>query len=64
MVHQNFQEAIAQLSTNEGMSSEEIKSHFNLNEEDMSTMQSYNPLIQAVVPRPIILCSCCWQSDN
>lgn len=64
MSHQNFQEAIEQLSTNEGMSSEEMKSHFNLNEDDMSAMQSYNPLIQAVTPRPVILCSCCFQSDN
>ena len=64
MSHQNFQEAIEQLSTNEDMSSEEMKSHFNLNEDDMSAMQSYNPLIQAVTPRPITLCSCCFQSDN
>ena len=64
MVHQNFQEAIEQLSTNEGMDSEEMKKHFNLNEEDMKAMQSYNPLIQAVAPNPTILCCCCWQSDN
>jgi len=63
MSHQNFQEAIAQLSTNESMNSEEIKSHFNLNEEDMSAMQSYNPLVQAVAAFPP-LCSCCFQSDN
>lgn len=64
MSHQNFQEAIAQLSTNECMDSEEIKNHFNLNEEDMKAVKSYNSIIQAVVPRPTILCSCCWQSDN
>ena len=63
MVHQNFQEAIEQLSTNEGMDSEEMKRHFNLNEEDMKAMQSYNPLIQSVAPKPF-LCCCCWQSDN
>ena len=65
MVHQNFQEAIAQLSMNEGMNSEEIKSHFNLNEEDMKAMQSYNPIIQAVKPVSFTpLCCCCLQSDN
>ena len=63
MGHQNFQEAIAQLSTNEDVNSEEIKSHFNLNEEDMRAMKSYNPLMQTAVRAPI-LCSCCWQSDN
>lgn len=64
MVHQDFQEAIAQLSTNEGMNSEEIKSHFNLNEEDMMAIQSYNP-IQAITPRPTgYCCCCCYQSDN
>jgi len=61
MVHQEFQEAIEQLS--EGMNSEEINNHFNLSKEDMSAMQSYNPLIQAVTPRPF-LCCCCYQSDN
>jgi len=65
MVHQNFQEAIAQLSTNEGMDSEEMKRHFNLNEEDMKAMQSYNPLIQAAKPVSYTpLCCCCWQSDS
>jgi hypothetical protein len=63
MDHQNFQEAIAQLSTNEGMNSEEIRSQFNLSREDMSAMQSYSPLVQATVPRPI-LCCCCLQNDN
>ena len=63
MNHQNFQEAIAQLSTNEGLESEAIKSQFNLNEEDMSAMQSHNSLIQAAAPRPI-LCCCCDQCDN
>ena len=65
MDHQNFQEAIAQLSTKEGMSSEEIKSHFNLSEEDMKSMQSYNPLIQEKAPQGVTqLCCCCWQSDS
>lgn len=64
MDHQNFQEAIAQLSMNAGANSDEIKSRFNLNEEDMMAMQSSSSLIQAVVPRPTILCCCCFQSDN
>ena len=58
MVHQNFQEAIAQLSTNEDLNSEEIKSQFNLNEEDMKAMKSYNPLIQAT-SAALLLCCCC-----
>jgi hypothetical protein len=64
MEHQNFQEAIAQLSTSDVMDSEEMKKHFNLKEEDMQAMQSYNPTIQAMTPRPTILCCCCWQSDS
>ena len=65
MVHQNFQEAIEQLSTNEGMDSEEMKKHFNLNESDMTAMQSYTPLVQAAKPESLIpLCCCCMQSDN
>lgn len=63
MNHQNFQEAIAQLSTSEGLESEAIKSQFNLNEEDMRAMQSHNSLIQTVVPRPG-LCCCCVQCDS
>jgi uncharacterized protein (DUF433 family) len=59
MVHQEFQEAIEQLSTNEGMNSEVIKNRFNLNEEDIKAMKSYNPSIQAMTPRPIFLCCCC-----
>lgn len=59
MSHQNFQEAIEQLSMNESLSSEEIKGKFNLSEEDMMAMNSYNPLIQSVTPRPAELCCCC-----
>ena len=59
MSHQNFQEAIAQLSTNENVNPGEIKSKFNLNEEDMMAMSSYNSLIQAKTPRPASVCSCC-----
>ena len=60
MVHQNFQEAIAQLSMNEGMNCEEIKSHFNLNDEDMKAMKSYDPLIQGkTTPDPGGWCCCC-----
>jgi uncharacterized protein (DUF433 family) len=59
MDHQNFQEAIAQLSTSEGLNPEEIKNRFNLNEEDIKAMKSYNPSIQAMTPRPTVLCCCC-----
>ena len=59
MVHQNFQEAIAQLSMNEGMNSEEIKSHFNLNEEDMMAIKSDNSLLNSATRPTPILCSCC-----
>ncbi len=64
MNHQNFQEAIEQLSTNEGMNSEEIKSHFNLSKEEIKAIQN-NPLMLTVVPRPTNnCCCCCYQSDN
>ena len=59
MGYQNFQEAIAQLAMNEGMNSEEIKSKFDLNEDDMMAIKSHDPLIQAVIPRPILPCCCC-----
>jgi nitrogen fixation/metabolism regulation signal transduction histidine kinase len=58
MDHQNLQEAIQQLSANESMNSEEIKSNFNLNEEDMIAMQSNNQLNQKVTPRPGYCCCC------
>ena len=65
MIYQNLQEAIEQISADEVLSSEEIKSHFNLSEEDMTSMQSYNPLMQTVTPRPTSgCCCCCYQSDN
>jgi hypothetical protein len=59
MNHQNFQEAIAQLSSNEGLNSEEIKNRFNLNEEDMSAMQSDNSRVNSVTRPTPILCCCC-----
>ena len=59
MSHQNFQEAIAQLST-EGLNPEEIKSQFNLNEDDMMAIKSYNPIIQGkTTPDPGGWCCCC-----
>ncbi len=69
MVHQDFQEAIAQLSTNETMSSEEIKKHFNLSKEDVLAMESHNPLMETLAPRratAISYCYCCtcYQSDS
>ena len=59
MNHQNFQEAIEQLSANEGMNSEQVKGKFNLSQEDMIAMQSNNSHIQAVKPQPISYCCCC-----
>ena len=59
MSHQNFQEAIEQLSANEAMNSEQVKGKFNLSQEDMIAMQSNNSLIQAVTPQPVQLCCCC-----
>jgi len=68
MIYQNLQEAIEQISADEVLSSEEIKSHFNLSKEDMmSIIKPHSPLIKAVAPRPVsycTCCSCCWQSDN
>ena len=64
MVHQEFQEAIAEISTNEGMNSEEIRSQFNLTEEEIKAIK-ISPLMQTVTPRPTSSCSCCcMQSDN
>jgi hypothetical protein len=63
MDYQNLQEAIGQISTDENLSFEEIRSKFNLTEEEMKAVQN-NPLMQTVVPRPTSWCSCCWQSDN
>jgi hypothetical protein len=57
MNHQNFQEAIAQLST-EQSNLTEVKNQFNLNEEDMMAMKSDNSLVNSVA-RPIFLCCCC-----
>ena len=57
MSHQNFQEAIAQLST-EQSNLTEVQNQFNLNEEDMMAMKSDNSLVNSVT-RPIILCCCC-----
>lgn len=62
MDHKNLQEAIEQLSSNQGMNSEEVKSNFNLNENDMMAMQSHSST-QKVTPRPGYCC-CCFQSDN
>lgn len=65
MVHQNFQEAIAQLSTDEGMSSEELKNHFNLSKEDFLALESHSSLMETVAPRPTAgYCCTCYQSDN
>ncbi len=67
MIHQNLQEAIEQISADEVLNSEEIKSHFNLSKEDMMAMKPHSPLMETVTPRPVgfcTCCSCCWQSDN
>ena len=66
MSYQNFQEAIEELSTNEVLSSEEIKSHFNLSKEDMMALKPHSPLMETVTPRPVAFCfcCCCFQSDN
>ena len=64
MVYQNFQEAIAQLSTNDDFrgtlrsNPEEIKSKYELNENDMKAMNSYSP---KATPRPdaAVCCCCC-----
>ncbi len=63
MIHQNFQEAIEQISTDDKMDSEEIKSKFNLSEEEMKAIQN-SPLMQTITPRTTALCCTCYQSDN
>ena len=63
MVHQEFQEALEQLSVKEGMDSEELKKHFNLSKEDVMAME-ITPLMETSAPRPTSFCCCCMQSDN
>jgi len=64
MSHQNFQEAIEELSSGELVKYEEIKNRFNLTEEEMKAVQN-SPLMQTVTPRPTASCCCtCTQSDN
>ena len=63
MIYQNLQEAIEQISADEVLNSEEIKSKFNMNEEEMKAIQN-SPLMQTVTPRPTSWCCCCQQSDN
>jgi len=58
MVHQNFQEAIAQLST-EQSNLTEVKNQFDLNEEDMRAMKSDKSLVNSVTRPTPILCCCC-----
>ena len=60
MVHQNIQDAIAQMSMDNSLNSEEAKNRFNLNEEDMKIIQSNDSLIQgATQPAPGLCCCCC-----
>ncbi len=64
MVHQDFQKALEQISNNEVMNSEEIKSQFNLSKEDMMAME-FSPSLETKTPRAVgLCCCCCFQSDN
>jgi hypothetical protein len=64
MIHQNLQKAIEQLSTGEDFrsallsNSNEIKSRFNLDEDDMKAINSYNSSKSAVRPTPNLCCCC------
>ena len=59
MVHENLQEAIAQLSTEDNMDSEEVKNRYNLSMEDISAIQSSESNVQTAPKRYPGLCSCC-----
>jgi hypothetical protein len=66
MAHQNFQEAIEQLSNVEDFRTtlqsnpDQIKSKFDLNAEDMTAINSHNSLIEgATKPAPGWCCCCC-----
>jgi hypothetical protein len=65
MVHQDFQEAIEQLSTNEDLrdamvsNPDEVQSRFGLSEEDMMAMKSYVPSMESTTPRAIGYCCSC-----
>ena len=70
MVNANFQEAIEKLTKDGNYRNdlfndvEKIKKEFNLSNEDLVAMQSYNPVMQTTTPRPTAMCCCCWQSDS
>ena len=60
MDHQNFQEAIAQLSKNDGMDAGEVKNRYNLSDEDIHAIQSTDSLDNPK-KRPVggYCCCCC-----
>ena len=67
MVHQDFQEAIEQLSTDKDLrdalisNPDEVQSRFGLSEEDMMAMKSYVPSMETKTPRPVgYCCTTCW----
>lgn len=43
---------------------DKLKKDYNLSEEDMLAMQTYNPQMQTFTPRPTAFCCCCLQCDN
>jgi hypothetical protein len=59
MVHQNFQEALEQLSMNENVNQEEIKNKFDLNAEDMAAIISHNSLGEGATKPAAAACCCC-----
>jgi hypothetical protein len=60
MDHQNFQEAIAQLSKNDGMDAGEVKNRYNLSDEDIHAIQSTDSFDNQK-KRPVggYCCCCC-----
>jgi hypothetical protein len=65
MVHQDFQEVIEQLSTDEDLrkalisNPDEVQSKFGLSKEDMMAMKSYVPSMESTTPKAVGYCCCC-----
>lgn len=70
MTHSNLEEAIRKVSLDQNSRKTlisdpgQIKKEFNLSNEDIMAMKSYDSLMQTMTPRPTALCCCCFQCDS
>ena len=69
MAYQNIQDAIAQLSADESFletlssNPEQVKSKFELNDEDLKVLKAGDPSMESATPRPVGYCCCCCLSS-